>query len=394
MNAGFNLSDVKTKNRALILRLVATEFPVSRVELARKTGLTKTTSSKIVADLMDEGFICEREAPMPEFSGAGRKPIVLDIADNAPSVCGMLVKRGFCTVIQSDLKGNILAQTRFSYHSTTAEDLVDNLVSHFNRLQAASQSRMLAVGIAALGPVDIIAQTIANPPNFYGIRNLPLPELIHKQTGLPAYLMNDAKAGALAEKLYGNGKEEENFLYLHIESGIGAGYVLHHQVYHGDMGQSGELGHTTIDFSGDVCACGNVGCLELYSSLDTINQKMRLLSAENKPHRDYSWAEIVTMADSGDSGAIAALDEFCEYLARAVINAVSLMDIHNIIVGYESATEGGTLERLLDQNLNRRSAAAGRREIRVTRSFFRGSAPLVGSAAAVISKLFSGELAI
>lgn len=394
MNSGFNLNDVKVKNRALILRLVATKYPVSRVELARKTGLTKTTSSKIVADLIYEGFICERQAPMPKFSGAGRKPIVLDIADNAPSVCGMLVKRGFCIVIQSDLKGNIMAESRFDYSSISAEKLVSNLIQHYRKLQAASCSKMIAVGIASLGPVDIVAQTIANPPNFYGIENLPLSQLIHEQTGLPCYLMNDAKAGALAEKIYGNGRDMENFLYLHIEGGIGSGYVLHNQVFHGDLGQSGELGHTSIDFWGKKCTCGNVGCLELYSNIDMMNRKMRSFSKENEPHCDYLWEDILNMADNGSTVAIAALDEFCQYLSYGLVNAVTLMDIHHVIVGYECRTDSHTLERLLSQKLNDRLAAAGRGKIHVKRSFFGSSAPLMGSAAAVIDKLFNGELMV
>ena len=401
-HAGANLNDIKYKNRALILRLIATEPPLSRADLARKTGLTKTTSSKIVSDLMEEGIICERESVGYEASGAGRKPIFLDISDHSPCICGVWVCPNRCTVILADLKGNIFSQKSSDINSNiSAVELQNTLFQLYDDTTRTCRRRIFAIGISSIGQIDMIRSTLVKSPRFSRIFNMPLADLFHQKTQLPVFIINDANAGALAEKVYGNGKLLENYIYLHIANGIGSGYILDNRIYNGDTGQNGEIGHTSINFSGSQCDCGNVGCLELYANLDNLNKRIKKIMEIHdtrtllpKTQKYYSWSQIIDAANNDDFSAIAGLEDFCNYLSFALANAINLMDMNHILVGYDSETSGSILEDILVRKLDEKALVAKNRPIIVQKSMFRGNSPLIGSIALITDKIFRGHMII
>ena len=399
---GTNLTNVKEKNRALALRLISTGQSVSRANLARSMHLTKTTLGNIVSDLIASDIIKEYTYSSSEAdSSLGRKPIILDLSPNSPLIMGMLIKRNLLSGILADLKGRIIDQKDFKYDSMDKDTLIETLVQLFEQLRKGQSRKIIAIGISSIGPVDTKAQKLTTPVNFWGIQNLPLPEIIRERTGLPAYIIHDSSAGALAEKIYGSHTYSDNLLYLHIMNGVGAGYIFQGNIYDGDFGQSGELGHTSINFAGPSCNCGNRGCLELYANIENMNrhiQELRmiykgptLLSGE----RDfYSWSDIITAASAMDFLAMAALDEFCGYLAYAVRNAIHLLDISHIIVGYDSPVETTVVEDTLTTKLNSGPQSNTGHIIEIVKSSFGGQAPLIGSIAVVTDKIFNEELNI
>lgn len=399
---GTNLTNVKEKNRALALRLISTGQSVSRANLARSMHLTKTTLGNIVSDLIASDIIKEYTYSSSEAdSSLGRKPIILDLSPDSPLIMGMLIKRNLLSGILADLKGRIIDQKDFKYDSMDKDTLIETLVQLFEQLRKGQSRKIIAIGISSIGPVDTKAQKLTTPVNFWGIQNLPLPEIIRERTGLPAYIIHDSSAGALAEKIYGSHTYSDNLLYLHIMNGVGAGYIFQGNIYDGDFGQSGELGHTSINFAGPSCNCGNRGCLELYANIENMNrhiQELRmiykgptLLSGE----RDfYSWSDIITAASAMDFLAMAALDEFCGYLAYAVRNAIHLLDVSHIIVGYDSPVETTVVEDTLTTKLNSGPQSNTGHIIEIVKSSFGGQAPLIGSIAVVTDKIFNGELNI
>lgn len=392
----------KYQNQIHLLKLIATTPTVSRAELARMTNLTKATISKLTQELLAAGYVEEREDPAFDTTTVlGRRPVLLDIAAQAPIICGMLIKRGLCSVILADLKGHILEQASRQFTSLTSEELVAILMELYHEVTMGISRTILAVGISSIGPVDIVSQRILNPPFFYGITNLDLPQVISQRIGLPVFIINDANAGALAEKLYGNGKRYGNFIYLHIMNGIGTGYILDGHIYNGDFGQSGEIGHTSINFSGPLCDCGNHGCLDLYANMKSLNEKIvqlkqvyagRSLLPKLQPDEQYSWEQIVTLADRGDPIAFAALDNFCGYISHALTNTINLLDLGHIFVGYDSGPEVHVVETLLEAKLNAQCLVHKYRHVEVKKSVFGGEAPLIGSIALISDKIFHGEI--
>lgn len=399
INTGSNFKDIKLQNRCLVLKLIATVPLISRNSIAQTTDLSKMTMSNIISELVSLGMVketkCYGEA---NSSVAGRKPSMLDIADTSPCVCGIFIGRKFCTVTIADLKARILHKRIANYPATLdAKGLLEIVFSNFDSLKATCNRPILGVGISAIGPLNAANGILLKPPNFFGIENLPIAALIREHTGCPVALMNDASSGALAEKLYGYGKEESNFLTILLSDGVGAGMIVDDQLFDGNIGLGGEIGHTSINFSGPRCDCGNRGCLETYANVQNVVLKAKELLALNKnsvlSNREHvDWLSIVNAADDGDGLAISVLDGFCDYVSYALVNYLNLLDSHTVFLGYECEREEGVIEKLLEAKVNSRLLASEFRSVRVQKSKFYADSPTIGSIAVITSQIFSGHI--
>ena len=330
----------------------------------------------------------------------GRPPIKLKISSKSSCVCGMLIKRGYCQVILADISGNILEQEIYRTPSRfNADALVKNLLDGFHKVSSRCQRKVLAIGIASIGPINASTGVILNPPDYHGIKNLQITDLIEKETGIQTYLINDANAGALAEKMYGHMHNGDDFIYLHIMNGIGAGLILNNRLYNGNFGQSGEIGHTSINYAGAKCACGNVGCLDLYANIPNLRAYVKEYlplypQSALKGVETPEWLDILDAANEGDGLAIAALGQFCGYISSAIVNALNMLDIQNLIVGYDSNKPGDIIEKLLQQRITDAVIFSSYRSVEVKRSLFLGDAPLIGSIAHIVNLIFNNQIDI
>ena len=402
---GQNHYTVRQYNRRLVLKEIACNGPISRAELSEKMGLTKAALGNIVSELIEKNLIEENPAsPHQDIyaqSNIGRPPIMLSVSSKAPVICGILLKRRFFTICISDLSGNIkYSETQVLPSDIDSSALVSSLLSSFGKLSEKVAEPLMAVGIACIGPVDTVLGEILDPPNFHGISHLKICDILSQQIGLPCFLISDSSAGALAEKLYGSAKELANFIYLHIMDGIGSGFILNSHLYDGIRGLAGEIGHTTINASGPRCSCGNFGCLELYANKERL--KSTIKSLEKAYHRqctflsendDFELSDVINAAGSESPFAIIALQEFCGYLSSGAVNLVKLLNIDNIIVGYDGAENLPLLEDMLHEMISERIPSV-MNSLSVRRSSFYGNAPLVGSVALIAAKVFDGEIPI
>lgn len=397
---GTNNQDIKRQNKLLILKMIATGSGLSRVDIAHKTGLTKMTVGNLIAELIEENLISESE----HTSGSetenkyGRKPITFSISDRSPCTLGILIKRELCQLIIGDLSGTILDSIKYTYESmNSASELLELLYEGYRQLQARTHRRIIYIGISSVGPIDTQKGIILNPPFFYGIQDLPITSFFKEKTGLPTYLINDANAGALAEKLYGKMTNVKNYLYLHIMNGIGTGIIINDLLYEGNTGQSGEFGHISINYAGPKCDCGNQGCLELYANIKTMRNSIiehqslfpdSPLLKINKPN----WENIVSEANRKDPLAEMVLANYCSYIAYALVNMLKILDVSTIITGYTNPGNGDFIERLLQVKLSRALRHRNFGDIIVRHSSFDDNAPLIGSIAFINNKIFNGEL--
>lgn len=397
---GSRITDVRQHNRLLVLRHIATHPMISRADLAEATGLSKMAVGNMVDDLTELDLVGETRI-FADGSSYGRPPGALYISEHSPLICGMLIKRSVLQVVLADLSGNLVDREEISYgRLIQKEELADRLTEVYIGLMEKQKRPVIAVGISSIGPVDSGRGIILNPPYFQGISNVEIVKDIRERTGLPVYLINDANAGALAEKLYGGAREEKNFAYLHIMNGIGLGCVLDNRLYNGNSGQSGEIGHTSINFMGPRCECGNVGCLELYANAENLCRRVQelapILGCQVVPENGgaLGWKVVVDSANGGNRTAVMALEEFCGYIAYALTNILNLLDFSHIIVGYDSSVKGDVVERLLKSKLKRRALSAAYRQIEIERSVFGGDAPLIGAIACVAERIFNMSLPV
>ena len=400
MDVGGNNKTIKIQNQMLILKLIATYGGVSRIDLSKKTKLSKMTVSNLVSGLIDAGLVVEDANSIDTTGKLGRNPIALRIAPNSPCVCGIAIKRGRCVIVLGDLAGNIFEKEVLEILDTiTEEQLVRFIEDGFFHLRNKTSRRIIGVGISCIGPIDSNSGVVLNPPFFHGIENVMLVQMVEKFSKLPAFLYNDGNAGALAELIYGSGRTISNFSYLHIMHGIGSGYALEGKVYNGNLGQSGEIGHSTINFSGPRCNCGNTGCLELYANITNVRKHITdsadfyshsPLTKINKP----TLLNVVDAANREDYLAISVLETYLGYVAHAMTNIISFLDLSHIIVDYSSTSEGTVLEDILYQKILSSAYHFKTKQIQMSRSQFRGDAPLIGAIALVASKVFENQIVL
>lgn len=381
---GINSYDIKQTNRGLVLKMVSIENGLSRSTIAKQIGLTKMAVSNIVAELMEDGYLTETQAA--PVSGAGRNPVLLDIAPHAPLVAGVYLSRDSLSVICTDLKLQEKYRQSVALCNETAESLRDKLRALTDDMLAAQTEKVLGIGVSAIGLLDIRSGLLLNPRNFFGIQNFPIVRLLKEWYGLPVLLHNDMKAAALAEKLFGRWKNTNNFIYLGITNGIGSGIISDGQLFRDSCDTAGEIGHLSLDMNGPVCSCGRRGCLEAYISMPLILK--RIQKACDLP--SLTADRLGEIAD--DWRAIPILEDMTDKLAFALTDMVNLLDTEVIIIGHEgSYLPSRYLEQLSDE-INLHIFSAGYKKIEVCSSSFGTEAPLLGSVCCVLAFLFSGEI--
>lgn len=386
---GINKKDLKRQNRLLVLRLLCETPDISRTVLTQKTGLVKMTVSNIINDMLAVGSVCEREKLTQENTPrSGRRQTSLGFSDKAPLIMGISLARDVCKGIVVDMQLHETASDSFLLEQTeTAQSLTEKMLALISRLQEKSAFRVGAIGISTIGPLDAAHGVILNPPNFYGIHDYPITEILSSTTHLPCILQNDMNAAALAEKCFGTYSACENFIYVGLTNGIGSGIILNDQLYCGGDGFAGEIGHFVIDYQGLPCHCGNRGCLETYASVPVVLQRFRDMF--HRPFADVS--ELCTFCRES-AQADRMLREVCELLSIGLANLCNCLDPKLLILGHEGADIADTYVQEIERQLNQRIFAQRVKQIPIVHSSFGRNAPVYGGAVSVLSEIFSGRL--
>ncbi len=379
---GMNHLTLRNRNRGLVLSLIATSGELSRPDLVRLTGLTKMTITNIVSELMEQNLVEERRS---ETATIGRSAAILDIAAGAPKAVGLYLSRESLSVILTDLRLRVLFYRSVPLSEETPESLGDKLCTLAGEAVGQTGSPLLGIGISSIGPLDRDGRRLLSPPNFFDIGDFSLAERLEEQYALPVLVQNDMDAAALAEKLYGRGRWLDNFLYLGLANGIGAGIVIDGRLYTGSRGFSGEIGHLSIDLNGPLCSCGNRGCLETYVNMPVIRQRLAATAKQGSVEP----ADFETLY--ADPACAAVFDDVADKLAVALTGAVNLLDPRCILIGHDGTWLPDECLTRLETAVNRHILAGATRAVTVRRSAFGSRAPLLGSVCPLCRELFSGS---
>ena len=398
--SGVNNTLLKQQNRGLVLKLIATGECSSRIELSQKTGLAKMTVTYIVNEFLENGTLEEREKV--QIEGKGRNPIQLCISSGAPKLLGINVYRERCTVILCDLRLNVLKKSAFSITKENAADLLPNIFEAVDKvLDSFPEENIYGIGIGAIGPVDILQGKILEPPNFYGLHDLELKKEIENRYSMPVFFDGESNCAAITEKYYGNGSDCRDFIYLDLANGVGAGLVVNGKLYANASGMICELGHTSIDWQGIPCGCGNRGSLERYISSNVIERQLRETAGEEKTFREFclEMDEAVRRRETEGAGFTEREEKlhgvFCEMadkLACGLTSFANGLNPQNIIVGHEGYWIPKLYLRQAEIQVNRRRIARKYRNIGIVKSYFKSEATVFGCTGALLTAVFEGSL--
>jgi predicted NBD/HSP70 family sugar kinase len=310
----------------------------------------------------------------------------------------LYISRDYIAVILSNLKCEIIEEKTgalaFEESEISFTDKIKTLIHSALRSDIARGKKVLGIGVACIGPLDIQNGVILEPPNFHTLKSIPIRQLLEQEFNCPVYVDNDMNASALAEKLYGKGRDVRNFVYIGVTNGIGAGIIAENTLFAGDMGFSGEIGHTIIDCDGPKCACGNTGCLELYASIPVIvSQAVNSIAlgmvSKLSEHDVIEWKDIVRCAKASDRLALNLIDRLCLYISIGLVNMVNLFDPQIIYMGHDIALAGNLVTGKLKQYLAEKTISRRYKSVPVEISTFSDKAPVIGSVAILLNRLFS-----
>jgi predicted NBD/HSP70 family sugar kinase len=381
-----NQRSVRRHNLGVVLRHVAERGPRSRAAIAQETGLNKTTVSSLVGELIDFGLVRETEV---ELRGTvGRPALPVELSGRRVVGLGLELGVDFLAVRAADLAGEERhgALVTTDNRGRPVDDVLDELARLADdALAAVREQDLLTAGavIALPGLVDSDGRLLV-APNL-GWTGVSVPELLAERLGRPPFPIeaeNEANLGALAELWEGAGREFTDFIYVSGELGIGAGLIIGGELFRGAHGFGGELGHTTVDPEGALCACGNRGCLETRVALGAL-----LSAAGLDPGARVG--DLAERAGDGDERVLAALADAGHWLGVGVASAANLMNPGGVVVGGYLATLAPWLMPGLQEELDQRVLSAEWDAPRILTSALGAEAGVRGASAQALRRVFA-----
>src|SRR5215217_597304 len=332
---------LRASNRLRVIRALQVLGVTSRADVARRTGLSRSTVSTIVAGLQAEGIVVDRDPDGRAAVGGGRPPAPIALYPAAGLAIGVDFGKRHLAVALADLSHELLAEEwreiPDDYDASTGIESAAELVELVLGAAGADRERVLGVGMGLPGPVHRsgVVGSSAILPGWAGTH---AAERMRERLGLEVWLGNDANLGALAEAIWGAGQSASTVVYLKLATGIGAGIVIDGRLFGGAGGTAGEIGHTSLDETGDICRCGSRGCLETYASGAAIAGLLsRSLGEPLGPD------DVLRRASGGDPACRRALAEAGRHIGVAVANLCNLVNPERIIVGGSMGYAGDLL---------------------------------------------------
>jgi predicted NBD/HSP70 family sugar kinase len=370
---------VREINRRIVLNLIRTRQPISRADLARLSGLQRSTISLIVEELVDERWVLQ--GPTGRLP-RGRRPTFLRLSENRV-IIGVDIRPTQSTVALSDVNGKFMSQELL----TTPADPKAAIEALSEQILKVSQSckgkKIEGVGISLPGRINRSTDKLVFAPN------LKWPEIdirnpIAKATGLEVELENAANACVLATVWFDRTNLCRNLVVVTVSEGIGAGVLVNGQLARGLNGMAGEFGHVPLDPDGPPCSCGSRGCWETFAS-----HRAALRFYEPKTCGEgLSFPDLLRLADGGDTRAAKSLETMAHYLGRGMRMIVAGLAPERIVVFGELTQAWPRFGPVIEAEVHDQALAGGGIPVVVPASEDGGMARLRGAVALMLQKHF------
>lgn len=332
---------VRAHNTAAVLHLIWSGG-FSRADLARRTGLSRSTVTGIVGGLVQAGVVRESS---PQKSG-GRPSILLRLNERVRLLVGIEMGASHISTVLTDLQGQFLASRSVAVDAqgepVRALEIMESHVTAM-LIELHLDTRALA-GIGLAVPCPLPHNGSLDPHILPKWRGTDPAQALRARFGVPVMMDNDANLGALAELWWGAGRDVGDFSYIKMATGVGAGHIINGRVYRGSGGIAGEIGHTAIDASGPRCRCGLRGCLEAMVGRESLERAA-----------DMDLEALLSAAQAGDPAATTAIRNAGTYMGIAVANLLNLMNPARVILGGALTRAGELLREPLMQAVQARA---------------------------------------
>ena len=327
---------LKEQNRDLVLKILFESVRISRAEIARMTGLTRTTVSEIIADLIAGGLVNEVGTGV---SIGGKSPILLSLVEDSRLMIGLDLAYNQFRGAVVDLRGQIRRTVSLPVHDYNGERALEATCKILDQLVLPQDGAVVGIGVGAPGLINAREGIVVNAVNL-DWRNLPLGQILRERYNLPVMVLNDCQAAAMGEFIYGgNVSASRNMVVVRAGNGIGSGVIINGSVFQGDSGVAGEIGHVVMVRSGGMpCRCGKAGCLETLASARAVVERAARLASQGiqtcltKTPGELTLEQVLEAYQAGDKLACMVVDEAGYYLGLAISSLVSILNIHQVIL--------------------------------------------------------------
>jgi predicted NBD/HSP70 family sugar kinase len=374
---------LRDRNRERVVGALRERGHISQSEIARMTGLSRTTVHTLVTELKDSGVVHEVETGVPDFRG-GRPAVLLMLRDSSLAVVGIDFGHSHVGVAVANVGHDVLAERRcdldVSHDAKTALDTATRMVEEVLAEAHVERRSVIGAGIGIPGPLDRARGAAGSATILPGWTGIRIRSDMRDRLAMPVEIENDANLGALAELTWGAGRECSNFAYIKAATGIGAGLVVDGRLLRGASGTAGEIGHTTLDESGALCYCGNRGCLETVASGPAILQLVG-----QGDDRTLTLDRVIDLAAEGDVRCRRALSDAGREIGVAVAGLCNLINPERVIVGGLLSRANDVLLQPLRESIRRHAVQAAAEKVEVVQAVFVERAELLGALALALN---------
>ncbi|WP_439693815.1 ROK family transcriptional regulator [Curtobacterium sp. SP.BCo] len=339
-------------SRALIVDIIRSSGPISRVELVQATNLTQPTISNIVRQLLASGVI--RESGRVPSSG-GKPRTLLEINPSALYAVGVQLGFEAMTFVAAGVGGGTVARQLVDGASLSdPQRVVERLAEQFRIFVGTAGipvDSIAGVAVVVPGPLSPTLGTMFRSPTLRQWEGFPLADALGELLPVPVLLDNDAAAAAIGEFWTRRVPRTETFATVYMGTGIGAGVVLDGALHRGASSNAAELGHMSIDAAGILCSCGNTGCVERYAAPAAVLDEARrarqdfrgldLRFTEESTGQDFD--RLARAAVGGHEAAITLIRRSADLLAAAVVSFSNAFDLDSIVLAGPSFAIAGSL---------------------------------------------------
>lgn len=373
-------SRARGRTRRAVIALLA-EGPRSRAEIARELGMSATTVSNLVADLLAGGAAVEQ---MSTDGRRGRPAKTVSLVPAPGIVVGVDVGRTHLRAAVATREGDVLAEREVALpEGHTGEHTVPvvlDLVGHLLREAGRPDGDLVSVGVGLPGPVDGPDGTVGAGTILTGWAGFDVAGRLREALGVPVVTDNDATLGMLAEARWGAAQGVADAAYVKISTGVGAGLLLGGRLHRGAGGTAGELGHTPLQPDGAVCRCGNRGCLETFTSVPAVLQMLRPTLGEG-----LTIEQVVAGAAAGDPPCRRMVEDVGRNLGRGIALLGNLVDPEVVVLGGPLVAAGEPFLAAVGASLRRSVIPSVARRLRVVPAALGTRTEVLGALALALS---------
>ncbi|MER5739640.1 ROK family transcriptional regulator [Streptomyces sp. NPDC002262] len=369
---GGSLKSLRRTNQERVLTLLLKNGPMHRAEIARQIDVSRATVSTIVNDLIERGVLEQVGVPASgRLDGRVRERVAISRTAGVAAGLDFTLDRialHLCDLERRELATQsvrVPADASASHRVRAAALLLDETLD----AHGLTGDDVIGLGVGVPGQVATATGVVGPSLPGQPWAGLNVREMFEQQFGRPVMVENNTRVEAMAEYLWGAGREAATMLYVNLTSGIGAALVLDGRLYRGAIGGAGELGHLSIDHNGPTCPCGNRGCLVQRAGAPAILQELRPILGNEATIEDVAEA-----ARAGDRASSSVLADVGWVVGQCLASVCNLLDPGRIVVGGPVATAGPVVLDAIAAGIERHAMAAVGSTTTVVQADFEDSA--------------------